>query len=43
MIDVLIFAHQHNCVVLKDAAMRMATASDKDMFTHLDLSKLILQ
>uniref|UniRef100_A0A7R9ZND9 BTB domain-containing protein n=1 Tax=Craspedostauros australis TaxID=1486917 RepID=A0A7R9ZND9_9STRA len=43
MIDVLIFADQHNCLVLKDAAMRMAAESEKDMFTHLDLSKLILQ
>eukprot|EP00525_Craspedostauros_australis_P013117 CAMPEP_0198108038 /NCGR_PEP_ID=MMETSP1442-20131203/130_1 /TAXON_ID= /ORGANISM="Craspedostauros australis, Strain CCMP3328" /LENGTH=34 /DNA_ID= /DNA_START= /DNA_END= /DNA_ORIENTATION= len=34
MIDMLIFADQHNCVVLKDTAMRMAAESEKDMFTH---------
>eukprot|EP00525_Craspedostauros_australis_P013113 CAMPEP_0198108024 /NCGR_PEP_ID=MMETSP1442-20131203/117_1 /TAXON_ID= /ORGANISM="Craspedostauros australis, Strain CCMP3328" /LENGTH=72 /DNA_ID=CAMNT_0043763211 /DNA_START=25 /DNA_END=240 /DNA_ORIENTATION=+ len=43
MIDVLIFAHQHNCVVLKDAAMRMVAESEKDMFTHPDFGKLVPQ
>eukprot|EP00525_Craspedostauros_australis_P004239 CAMPEP_0198108462 /NCGR_PEP_ID=MMETSP1442-20131203/508_1 /TAXON_ID= /ORGANISM="Craspedostauros australis, Strain CCMP3328" /LENGTH=64 /DNA_ID=CAMNT_0043763731 /DNA_START=71 /DNA_END=262 /DNA_ORIENTATION=- len=42
MVDMVIFADQHNCVVLKDASMRMAARNIQTFFTHPDCSKLIL-
>eukprot|EP00525_Craspedostauros_australis_P002665 CAMPEP_0198113562 /NCGR_PEP_ID=MMETSP1442-20131203/5200_1 /TAXON_ID= /ORGANISM="Craspedostauros australis, Strain CCMP3328" /LENGTH=104 /DNA_ID=CAMNT_0043770689 /DNA_START=55 /DNA_END=369 /DNA_ORIENTATION=- len=41
MMDALILADQHNCVVLKDAAMRMAAGYDQNLFTHPDFKKLV--
>jgi len=43
MIDTLVFADEHNCVVLKDAAMRMAAESEKDMFSRPDFRQLFQQ
>uniref|UniRef100_A0A7R9WX37 BTB domain-containing protein n=1 Tax=Craspedostauros australis TaxID=1486917 RepID=A0A7R9WX37_9STRA len=41
MVDMLLFAHDHECVMLKDAAMKMAAENSSSLFTHPQFSKLV--
>uniref|UniRef100_A0A6T6GRB5 BACK domain-containing protein n=1 Tax=Craspedostauros australis TaxID=1486917 RepID=A0A6T6GRB5_9STRA len=41
MVHTLIFADQHDCALLKDAATRMAAQNMQTLLAHPDFSKLI--
>uniref|UniRef100_A0A7R9WZB5 Uncharacterized protein n=1 Tax=Craspedostauros australis TaxID=1486917 RepID=A0A7R9WZB5_9STRA len=43
MIDTLIFAHQHSCSVLEDAAMRVVSQNTKACLAHPDFNKITQQ
>jgi len=40
LIDLLLFAHQHGCIVLKDEAVRMAAADAVTLLNHVCFGKL---
>jgi len=41
MVDMLLFADDRECVMLKDAAMKMAAENSSSLFTHPQFSKLV--